>query len=32
MNGFKNLVVDWLEQAKPYAIGFAIGLICGWLL
>ncbi len=32
MNGFKTLLIDWLEKYKPYAIGFAVGLILGIIL
>jgi hypothetical protein len=32
MNGFQTLIINWLETAKPYAIGFAVGLIVGALL
>ena len=32
MEGFQQLLIAHLEAAKPYAIGFAAGLIAGWLL
>ena len=32
MEGFQQLLIAYLEAAKPYAIGFAAGLIAGWLL
>ena len=28
----KNLVIDWLEKTKPYAIGFAVGFLIGAVL
>ncbi|MER9411158.1 hypothetical protein [Mesorhizobium sp. M0589] len=32
MEGFQQLLIAYLEAAKPYAIGFAAGLVAGWLL
>ncbi len=32
MEGFQQLLIAYLEAAKPYAIGFAVGLVIGWLL
>ena len=32
MEGFQHLLIAYLEAAKPYAIGFAAGLVAGWLL
>lgn len=32
MEGLQQLLISYLEAAKPYAIGFAAGLIAGWLL
>lgn len=32
MEGLKQLLIDKLEIAKPYAIGFVAGVIVAWLL
>ena len=32
MEGLQELLIAYLEGAKPYVVGFAVGLAVGWLL
>jgi hypothetical protein len=32
MEGLQQLLIAYLEAARPYAIGFVAGLFAGWLL